>query len=80
MSPILFFIIFFTCTSVGKIFLQINSAAVAFFDILIAAWEGLNVRVNLFFTTSYEGVYLKAEFSNKNTEYGCPEGRSNLTL
>ena len=41
MSPILFFIIFFTCTGVGKIFLQINSAAVAFIDILIAAWEGL---------------------------------------
>ena len=32
---------FFTCTGVGKIFLQINSAAVAFIDILIAAWEGL---------------------------------------
>ena len=42
MSPISFFIIFFTCTGVGKIFLQINSAAVAFIDILIAAWEGLN--------------------------------------
>ena len=41
MSPILFFIIFFICTGVGKIFLQINSAAVAFIDILIAAWEGL---------------------------------------
>ena len=41
MSPILFFIIFFTCTGVGKIFLQINSAAMAFIDILIAAWEGL---------------------------------------
>ena len=38
---ILFFIIFFTCTGVGKIFLQINSAAVAFIYILIAAWEGL---------------------------------------
>ena len=25
----------------GKIFLQMNSAAVAFIDILIAAWEGL---------------------------------------
>ena len=35
MSPILFFIIFFICTGVGKIFLQINSAAVAFIDILI---------------------------------------------
>ena len=44
MSPILFFIIFFTCTGVGKIFLQINSAAVAFIYILIAAWEGLNIR------------------------------------
>ena len=41
MSPILFFRIFFICTGVGKIFLQINSAAVAFIDILIAAWEGL---------------------------------------
>ena len=37
MSPILFFIIFFTWIGVGKIFLQINSAAVAFIDILIAA-------------------------------------------
>ena len=36
MSPILFFIIFFSCTGVGKIFLQINSAAVAFVDILLA--------------------------------------------
>ena len=43
MSPILFFIFFFICTGVGKIFLQINSAAVAFIDILIAAWEGLKV-------------------------------------
>ena len=33
----LFFIIFFICTGVGKIFLQINSAEVAFIDILIAA-------------------------------------------
>ena len=30
MSPILFFIKFFTCPGIGKIFLQINSAAVAF--------------------------------------------------
>ena len=44
MSPILFFIIFFICTGVGKIFLQINSAAVAFIDILIAAWEGLGYK------------------------------------
>ena len=43
MSPILFFINCFTCTGVGKIFLQINSAAVAFINILIAAWEGLTV-------------------------------------
>ena len=43
MSPILFFIFFFTCIGVGKIFLQINSAAVAFIDILIAAWEGLKI-------------------------------------
>ena len=43
MSPILFFIIFFIYTGVGKIFLQINSAAVAFIDILIAVWEGLRI-------------------------------------
>ena len=42
MSPLLFFIIFFTYTGMGKIFLQINSAAVAFIDILIAACEGLS--------------------------------------
>ena len=41
MSPILFFNFFFTSTGVGKIFLQINSAAVEFIDVLIAAWEGL---------------------------------------
>ena len=34
MSPILFFIFFFICTGVGKIFLQIKSAAVAFIDII----------------------------------------------
>ena len=43
MSPILFFINFFICTGVGIIFWQINSAAVAFIDILIAAWEGLTI-------------------------------------
>ena len=43
MSPILFFIIFLICTGVGRIFLQINSAAEAFIDILIAAWEKLNI-------------------------------------
>ena len=32
----------------GKIFLQINSAAVAFIDILIAAWEGLTVDHEVF--------------------------------
>ena len=42
MAPILFFIFFFTCTGAGKIFLQINPAAVAFIDILIAAWEGVS--------------------------------------
>ena len=47
MSPILFFIIFFYLHNVGKIFLQINSAAVAFIDILIAAWEGLNAKTNI---------------------------------
>ena len=31
----------------GKIFLQINSAAVAFIDILIAAWEGLRKKKNV---------------------------------
>ena len=36
-----FFIIFIICTGVGKKCLQINSAAVAFIDILIAPWEGL---------------------------------------
>ena len=35
----------FTGTGVGKIFLQINSAAVAFIDILIAAWEGLKLAL-----------------------------------
>ena len=37
----LFFFYNFTFIGVGKIFLQINSAAVAFIDILIAVWEGL---------------------------------------
>ena len=45
MSPILFFITFFICIGVGKIFLQINSATVAFIDILIAGWEGLETNV-----------------------------------
>ena len=35
-------------------------------DILYLDCGFLNVRVNLFFTSSYEGVYLKAESSNKN--------------
>ena len=48
MSPILFFIFFFTCTGVGKIFLQINSAAVAFIDILIAVWEGLMITPRIY--------------------------------
>ena len=44
MSPIIFFKIFFYL-GVGKIFLQINPAAVAFIYILIAAWEGLKVLI-----------------------------------
>ena len=51
MSLILFFINFFTCTGVGKIFLQINAAAVALINILIAAWEGLKIF----------GVFLETE-------------------
>ena len=62
MSPILFFIIFFICTGVGKIFLQINSAAVAFIDILIAAWEGLN-RAN---TSDTEAPFLDLHLSVSN--------------
>ena len=61
MSAILFFIIFFTCIGVGKIFLQINSVAVAFNDILIAAWEGLKVD-SLFF----HEVFLSVLYSNEN--------------
>ena len=38
MSPILFFIIFFISSGMGKIFLQINSAAVAFIDILTVVY------------------------------------------
>ena len=49
-------------------------------DILCLECGFLNVRVNLFFTSSYEGDYLKTESSSKNTEYGCPEDRSNLTI
>ena len=45
MSTILFFIFLFTCTGVGKIFLQINPAVVAFIDILIAAWDGLRMML-----------------------------------
>ena len=36
-----FLYFFFTDTGVGKIFLEINPAAVAFTNILIAGWEGL---------------------------------------
>ena len=54
MSPILFFIIFFTCTGVGKIFLQINPAAVALINILIAAWEGLKYS---FSNVTYKQCY-----------------------
>ena len=52
MSPILIFIIFFICTDVGKIFLQINSAAMAFIDILIAVWEGLKIIYNKFYSSA----------------------------
>ena len=68
MSPILFFIIFFICTGVGKIFLQINSAAVAFIDILIAAWEGL---------THYFSPLMLIE--NKSKPFRLIEMCSNIT-
>ena len=75
MSPILFFIIFFTCTGVGKIFLQINSAAVAFINIIIAAWEGLNSILmmsykfpsNLHISPIFNGLSMQVE-SKWNTE------------
>ena len=55
MSPILFFIyFFFTCTGVGKIFLQLNPAAVAFIDILMAAWEGLSVTKLQYLLEKYD--------------------------
>ena len=57
MSPVLFFIIFFTCPGVGKIFLQINSAAVAFINILIAAWEGLKL---------FQGLKQNLDFHGRN--------------
>ena len=66
MSPILFFIIFFTYTGVGKIFLQINSSAVAFVDILIAAWEGLKsclVHVRDF----YSSMHQNSKLTNQNS-------------
>ena len=69
MSPILFFIIFFTCTGVGKMFLQINSAAVAFIDIVIAAWEGLKLAIN---GQSDKGFLLTSTF--------VPKGLSAPTL
>ena len=49
MSPILFFIIFFICTGVGKIFLQINSAAVAFIDILKSSVRRVKMLAELAF-------------------------------
>ena len=49
---------FFTCTGVGKIILQINTAAVAFIDILIAAWEGLTLA---------KYVMLNTHFCDKNS-------------
>ena len=49
----------------GKIFLQINSAAVAFIDILIAAWEGLTGRKPRFIVTwlKYDRGKLQVNFS-----------------
>ena len=46
-----FFINIFTCTGVGKIFLQINPVAVALINILIAVGEGLKIF----------GVFLETE-------------------
>ena len=69
MSPILFFIIFFICKGVGKIFLQINSAAVAFIDILIAAWEGLS---DTDFVENHSAKWKKDFYCSaawKNTQY-----------
>ena len=77
MSPILFFIFFFTCIGVGKIFLQINSAAVAFIDILIAAWEGLNI-----FTSETTGP-IEAKFYMNSPWDGrtkvCSNGPGHIT-
>ena len=53
---------------------------------ILTIWQDVRIVfkqiivVNLFFTSSYPGVYLKAESSNKNTEFGYREGRSNLTI
>ena len=48
----------------GKIFLQINSAAVAFIDILIAAWEGLK-------PLNFGGFFQSLQFSHyfSNSKY-----------
>ena len=73
MSPILFFIIFFICTGVGKIFLQINSAAVAFIDILIAAWEGLVMQAILFSWFSWGRTFHK----NKSPWKFCTSIKAN---
>ena len=53
---------FFTCTGVGKIFLQINPAAVAFIDILIAAWEVLE-----------KSHYVENMFGQKMERTGLPK-------
>ena len=57
------FFFFFTCTGVGKIFSQINSAAVAFIDILIAAWEGL--KGNILWVTGLQ----KTDFLSVQTDF-----------
>ena len=77
MSPILFFINFFICTGVGKIFLQINSAAVAFIDILIAAWEGLRDNLAYFSIKKYV-VGTQNHLAWVATTYGPRQG--NLCL
>ena len=70
MSPILFFIIFFTCKGVGKIFLQINSAAEAFIDILIAAWEGLTVILSILcMSVSLQLFFLRIWYFGRKYSY-----------
>ena len=79
MSPILFFIIFFTCTGVGKIFLQINSAAVAFINILKAAWEGLKKNLcEVWFYTSFFMIFIAP--GQEQTTTGGPSFHGNRNV